>query len=120
MVKTRTWILILGAILALCLGLGVKLLMPGEAATQAEILSGGQVVRRVDLRIDQQFVIEADNGGENVVTVRDGKIGVTQATCPDHYCMHRGFCNSGAQIVCLPNKLVIRFLGEQEIDIIVG
>ena len=118
--KTRTWILILAGLLALCLGLGMMLLMPGEAATHAEILSGGQVVRRVDLRINQQFVIEADNGGENVVTVRDGKIGVTQATCPDHYCMHRGFCNSGAQIVCLPNKLVIRFLGEQEIDIIVG
>ena len=47
-------------------------------------------------------------------------IAVTAATCPDHYCMHRGFCDRGTQIVCLPNRLVIRFLGEQNIDAVAG
>jgi len=55
-----------------------------------------------------------------MIHIKDGKIGVTEANCPDHYCMHRGFCNSGAQIVCLPNKLVIRFVGAPEIDMVVG
>ena len=52
--------------------------------------------------------------------VENGKIGVCEATCPDHYCMKRGFCNSGTEIVCLPNRLTIRFLGQQEIDAVVG
>ncbi|MBQ5653356.1 MAG: hypothetical protein IIV28_00995, partial [Alistipes sp.] len=30
-----------------------------------------------------------------MITVQDGKIGVSEATCPDHYCMKRGYCNSG-------------------------
>jgi hypothetical protein len=34
--------------------------------------------------------------------------------------MARGFCSGGTQIVCLPNRLVIEFLAEQEIDGIVG
>ena len=49
-----------------------------------------------------------------------GKIAVTEATCPDHYCMKRGFCASGMDIVCLPNKLVIHFIGEQTVDAAAG
>lgn len=118
--KTKYWIIILGAVLAVCLGLSFFILLPGDAATHAEIISSGTLIETVDLRIDQDFVVSPGDGQWNRVTVKDGKIGVTEATCPDHYCMNRGFCNSGAQIVCLPNKLVIRFTGEQEIDGVVG
>ena len=118
--KTRTWILIFALILTVCLGASFYFLTPGEASTHAEITSQGQVVKTVDLRIDQEFTIENGNGGYNVVSVVDGKIGVSDATCPDHYCMKRGFCNSGTEIVCLPNRMTIRFLGQQEIDAVVG
>ena len=118
--KTRTWILLFAVLLIACLGLSIPLLFPGEDASRAEILIDGKLVRSVDLHIDQHFTLDTHNGGQNTVTVRDGKIAVTEANCPDHYCMERGFCNSGAQIVCLPNRLVIRFVGEQEIDAVVG
>lgn len=118
--KTRTWILLFAATLMVFGGLSLPLLLPGEAATYAEISSQGSLLKTVDLRIDQEFSVDTPNGGHNVVTVKNGKIAVTQANCPDHYCMNRGFCNSGTQIVCLPNRLVIRFLGEQPIDAVVG
>ena len=116
--KTKYWIAILAAVLALCIALSL-LTLGGEDAARAQISSHGKVIRTVDLGIDQEFTVEAQDG-YNVVTVKDGKIAVTEASCPDHYCMARGFCNKGAQIVCLPNKLVIEFLGEAEIDGIVG
>ena len=116
--KTKYWILALFLLLALCLGLTV-LTMGGEAASRARITSNGEVIRTVDLSFDQAFTVETEEG-YNVVTVKDGKIAVTEASCPDHHCMARGFCNSGTQIVCLPNRLVIEFLGEAEIDGIVG
>ena len=118
--KTRTWIILFAVILAICLGAGFYLLAPGDASTSAEITRQGQVLKTVDLRIDQSFTVESENGGYNVITVQDGKIAVTEASCPDHYCMMRGFCDSGTEIVCLPNRLTIRFLGQQEIDAIVG
>ena len=118
--KTRTWILIFAVILVVCLGASFYLLTPGDASTQAEITRQGKVIKTVDLRIDQSFTVESENGGYNVITVQGGKIAVTEATCPDHYCMMRGFCDSGTEIVCLPNRMTIRFLGEQEIDAIVG
>ena len=94
--------------------------MPRKAATHAQILSDGKVLKTVDLGIDQEFTVPSADGGYNIVTVHQGAIAVTDATCPDHYCMKRGFCVSGTDIVCLPNRLVIRFTGEQEIDAVIG
>ena len=118
--KTKTWILLLAAIAAVCLGLSIFLLLPDDDAVYAEISSGGKIVRTVNLRIDQQFTVTGETGGSNTVTVRDGRIAVTAADCPDHYCMKRGFCSSGTPIVCLPNRLVIQFQGEQSVDAAAG
>lgn len=118
--KTKYWLTAIGVLLAGCLGLTFFLFQPKEAAAQAQIRSGGQLIKTVDLGKDQTFTIRTEAGGENVICVRDGKIAVTQANCPDHYCMARGYCNSGAQIVCLPNQLTITFLGETEVDFALG
>ena len=116
--KTKAWITVLGVILALCAWLSVLLLSPGKAE-MAEIWSEGKLVKTVPLAMDQEFTVQTDHG-TNTVTVRDGKIAVTAASCPDGYCMQRGFCQGGAQIVCLPNRLVIKFTAAQEIDGMVG
>ena len=118
--KTKYWILALGILLAVCIGLSIPILIPGESASHAEILSEGNVLHTVDLSKDQQLTIANSKGGVNTVTVQDGKIAVTEASCPDHYCMHRGFCDGGSQIVCLPNLLIIRFTDMQEVDFVVG
>lgn len=118
--KTRNWIIAIGALLCLCLGLTAVFFRPGQAATRAEIRSDGKLVSVVDLAVDQTFTVTTAAGGENVISVRMGKIAVTEANCPDHYCMARGYCDSGAQIVCLPNKLTITFLGNTEVDMALG
>ena len=118
--KTRYWIALLAAILTACIGLSIPLLLSGEDAAYAQIISDGQVMHTVDLQVDRTIFITTEDGGTNTVTIRDGKIGVTQANCPDHYCMDRGMCSGGVQIVCLPNRLVIRFQGAQAVDSIAG
>ena len=113
--KTRTWIILFAPIAAACIFLSLPLLNRDQARF-ARITSRGQVVQTLDLMIDQELTID----GKNTVTVRDGKIAVTWADCPDHYCMKRGFCAGGTDIVCLPNRLVIEFLGDQEVDAAIG
>lgn len=117
--KSKFWAILLASILVVCIGISVAL-MNGKPAARAEITSGGKLVQIVDLNIDQELTIPSSDGGVNIVTVKDGKIAVTYADCPDGYCVQRGFCNSGTQIVCLPHRLVIRFLDEQKIDGVVG
>ena len=118
--KTKTWILLVGTIFLLSLMGSFFALRKQPDAALSQISSGGKVVKTVNLKENQQFTITTEDGGKNVVTVQDGKIAVTEATCPDHYCMKRGFCASGTDIVCLPNKLVIHFIGAQTVDAAVG
>ena len=118
--KTRFWILLLGMIFLLSLTGSFFVLRGQPDAAHAEISSGGKVVKTVNLHKNQQFTITSETGGINVITVEDGKIAVTEATCPDHYCMKRGFHASGTDIVCLPNKLVIHFLQAQTVDAAAG
>ena len=118
--KTRYWVALLAAIMLVCAGFSIPLLIPGEDTAWAEIISDGQVMQVVDLNIDREIHIATDDGGKNTVTVWDGKIGVTEANCPDHYCMDRGMCSNGVQIVCLPNRLIIRFVGDQTVDSVAG
>ena len=118
--KTKYWIILLAIILVACCGLSIPLLIPQKNAAYAEIISDGQVMQVVSLNTDREIRITTVNGGQNTITVSGGKIGVTEANCPDHYCMDRGMCSSGAQIVCLPNRLVIRFQGTQAVDSVAG
>ena len=116
--KTKTWVILLSALLAVCLGLSLWLLRPHQAG-YAQVWSNGKLIHTLDLQVDRVVEVKNDSGS-NRIEVRDGKIAVTEADCPDHHCINRGFCSGGVQIVCLPNKLVIRFVGATEIDGVAG
>ena len=118
--KTKYWIILLAVILVVCAGLSIPLLVPQKNAAYAEIISDGQVMQMVALNTDREIHVTTASGGQNTVTVKGGKIGVTEANCPDHYCMDRGMCAGGTQIVCLPNRLIIRFPGDQAVDSVAG
>lgn len=117
--KSKTWILLIALLLVLSLGLSVWLLWMGESAAYAEVWSEGKLLYTLPLAVDRVLTVKTETG-TNVITVMGGRIAVTEADCPDGYCMDRGFCDSGLQIVCLPNKLEIRFLSETEVDGAVG
>ncbi len=117
--KTRTWILLLSALLILSLA-GSLLSLRQSQAAYARITSHGRVIAVLDLAVDQEYTVDTPQGGHNVITVRDGSIAVTQANCPDGYCMARGYCSGGMQIVCLPNRLTIQFSDQGQIDGVSG
>ena len=117
--KNKFWAGILVIILVISAVASIPLLLPKEETGWAEIRSDGTLTRTVNLHINQEFTIPC-SGGYNTITVMNGMIAVTEASCPDQYCMERGFCSGGTAIVCLPNRLVISFVGEQEIDGLLG
>ncbi len=113
--KTKHWILLF---LALALLSGAAALLLARCAPEAqaiEIYSDGKLVRRVSLSVDGEYRIESDNGW-NLVTVKDGKAAVTAASCPTQDCVRHGAASSGAPIVCLPNRLTVKFCTEAEYD----
>lgn len=118
--KTRTWIILLLTALIVCAACTLLFFRPGEIAQSAEIYSGGKLLKTVSLLQDQTFTVESPRGGFNTVSIQGGKIAVTEADCPDGYCMRRGYRNGGPSIICLPNTLEIRFLTTSEVDLPLG
>lgn len=116
--KTKLWIGIIALVAAVCLGLSLWLLRPAEAK-QVEVWSDGKLLQTLSLAEDKTLEVRSENG-VNIVTVSGGKVAVTQADCPDKYCMERGWCSGGAQIVCLPNRLVLKFVDENTVDGVSG
>lgn len=88
----------------------------------AYIYQNDKIIRTIDLtNIDEPYriTIETEDGGYNVIEVRQGSIGVVEASCPDGLCMNMGFIeNSLMPVTCLPNHLVIKVIDEeaQELD----
>ena len=75
------------------------------------IKSGGKVIYTLDLsrESDREFEIKTEHGS-NTVEIKDGKIRVKSADCPDKTCVRMGWLSSSAMpIVCLPHELVIEF-----------
>lgn len=106
------------ALVLLCGGISAFLLAPGQAQA-VKVISEGKLVDTLPLSQDTRLEIVSSRG-TNVVTVQAGKVAVTQADCPDQHCVNRGFCSGGAQIVCLPNRLVLEFVGKQAVDGVTG
>lgn len=104
-----------GAVFLVSLLLSLRMLRK-PAHTLVEIVQDGTVIRTVDLAAapDETFRITRQDGQSyNLVCIRNGTICVQEAGCPDQTCVHTGTLRSDAlPIVCLPNRLVIRFAEE--------
>ena len=88
-------------------------LMRPSDGTLVEIVQDGTVLRVIDLSDapDEDIRIPSKDGGSyNIVSVKGGTISVSEAGCPDHTCVHMGTLKSETMpIVCLPNRLIVRF-----------
>lgn len=94
------------------------LVLRPAGATEVEIVQDGTVLYRFDLaEIQNQTITVTYNGRSNTIQIQDSKICVTEAECPDHTCVHMGWLQSKAMpIICLPNRLVIRYAEGNDVD----
>ena len=113
--KTKTWILLLGVLALLLLVICLWQFFGQSGAGRAEILLDGELIKTVDLSVDQQFTVECSEG-YNVILVENGKISVIEADCRGNDCVKCGPRSGGVPIVCLPHRLVIRFTSQTDID----
>lgn len=56
-------------------------------------------------------------GDTNVCEIKDKKVSMISADCPDQLCIHqRPIHLQGETIVCLPNKVVLEITGTKQTD----
>ena len=83
-----------------------------------QIIQDGTVLYTIDLEKSEDQTIEVEyQGSKNVIRIQDHQICVIDAECPDQTCVKMGeLKSSAAPIVCMPNKLVVKFAETDDID----
>ena len=90
----------------------------GKSGGRALVYHDGELIKTIDLSIDNRYVVNGDNG-DVVIIVSDGKIKVDTENSPLHLCSKQGFIsNTYESIVCLPNKIVIN-ISDDYLDAVV-
>ncbi len=104
----KKWDMALLAGLLLLAGLSFWLLHARRLeADRVIIKQDGKNVGVYSLAEQAEIVLD-NQWGKNIIQIKDGQASVTEANCPDQYCVrHRPISGSREVIICLPHKLVI-------------
>lgn len=98
-----------------CAGLLATRLMGAntDADTATVVIrDGAHNVYELPLGQDVSKTVTTDLG-TNVIEIKDGRVRVEEADCPNQDCVHQGWIDAaGQQIVCLPHKLTVDIVDE--------
>ncbi|MEE1172797.1 MAG: NusG domain II-containing protein [Ruminococcus sp.] len=115
--KTKPFIA--AAVIIFVLGIaGSIFALTSSPKNTVRISQDGKILYTINLSVarDEEFEIKCSEG-TNTIEIRDGKIRVRDADCPDKTCVKTGWLSSAAMpIVCLPHRLVIEFCEEGGVD----
>jgi hypothetical protein len=75
----------------------------------------GTLYGEYDLADDITLLVEGYMGGSNRLVISDGAVFIDEASCPDKLCVHQGrISKKGEELVCLPNRVIVRIEGEDD------
>ena len=108
----RIWIVVFSFVALLCLGIWLFISNVSSQSLVVGIYKDGSLVEKIDLNSvtgEREITLSGDLG-DNVILVSNGRIEMKSADCPDKICVEHGeLKSSSSPIVCLPNKVVIKF-----------
>lgn len=113
----RIWIVVFSFVALLCLGIWLFISNASSPSKIVGIYKDGSLVEKIDLNSvtgEREITLSGDLG-DNVILVSNGRIEMKSADCPDKICVEHGeLKSSSSPIVCLPNKVVIKFEGSTD------
>ena len=87
-------------------------LVPGADGSTVLVDVAGKTVEKLDLRENGTVTVRGEKG-ELTIEVRDGRVRVAEADCPNRICVRTGWRSRGGDvIVCVPNRAIVRILGK--------
>ena len=123
--KIKNDIILVCAILILALASFLIFRACAKEGGLVSITIDGELYKELPLDTDAVVEVVSGENGEykNTVTIKDGRVSISYANCPDGICeSHRAIKHSGRTIVCLPHKLVVAVKGGEvdEVDFNIG
>ncbi len=113
MKKSRIALAAAAAVFVLSAAICIYMLFFKPKPQYVRITSGGKTLYTLDLTKEKDRLITVEyDGRKNVIEIKDGRIHMLEADCPDHVCIDTGWLDNGLPIVCMPNRLVIEAVGK--------
>ena len=82
--------------------------LPAKQGSVVEIRVSGIVTETYPLNENNTIYVDGAHGGKNIVVIKDGKVSVRDASCPDHICIRQGEISKvNETIICMPNQVVV-------------
>jgi len=86
---------------------------------------GGMLCITIDGRIygeysisENQVITVNEKLGYNQVVIEHGRVYMSEADCPDKYCMdYKPIAKENETIICLPHKLVLQIVGDSDEEV---
>lgn len=87
-----------------------------KEGTTAHVYYKDEIILTIDLNIDGEYVVDGELG-DVVLEVNDKMIRVKSENSPRNICSKEGFIHDSTKaLICLPNKIIVKIVGENEID----
>jgi hypothetical protein len=98
--------------------LGSFILLKTPQGARVNIVQNGNVLYSLDLsKTDDKTIEVVYEGRTNTIEIKEQQIRMLDAECPDHTCIRMGYLTSITfPVVCLPNRLVIQFTNDNDVD----
>ncbi len=96
-------------------GLGILAFafLTGGGGASVEVSVDGRIIAVYPLSDNREEVINTPEG-KNRLEIKDGRVRVTDADCPDKLCVNQGWISmKGQSVICLPHKLTVKITGEE-------
>lgn len=91
-----------------------------EKPFSVEVYENGKIIYFYQLQKEYKKIKLELKSGVEEIEIKDYKIRAISASCANKLCIKQGWIShAGDMIVCIPNKLVIKIIGEnKEVDLI--
>lgn len=87
-----------------------------ESGSTALVYYEDELILTIDLNIDNEYVVRGKQG-DVVLEVKNKKIRVKEENSLKHLCSKEGFIGDSSRVlICLPNKIIVKIIGDDEID----
>lgn len=82
----------------------------------AEVYYEDELILSIDLNMDGEYVVEGELG-DVVLEVNNNRIRVKSENSPKNICSKEGYISDSSRtLICLPNKIIVKIVGDSEID----
>lgn len=88
-----------------------------QPPVMVEVTVDDRIVEELPLDKNTELVIHGHDGGTNTLVIENGRVYVSEASCPDKLCKNQGKVGqSGEMIVCLPNRMIAKIVGGEPLN----